>query len=154
MKDNMLQNNEDDLKVKVYERISLQYGANIANKVYDNWDIYKYKVQDFYEEQELLSIYNQTIELNKKALLNIAINGEYFNNKQSSFYSNSQGYLVFEDESRKKKFITKIHYKDFKYFVQNNLEEIAEIFVYIDTTDIVLMDKNINYLRIEDFIMI
>ena len=146
--------NEDKIKLSIFNNISKKHGIELANDVYDNWDYYKPIAKKIQEEKELLDIYNQMIEKNKKNLINIAINGEYFNEKQSSFYSNKKGFLVLEDEKTHKTFVTKIHYNDFKIFANTNLDEIAVIFVYIDTLDLELMKYICEVYQINEFIEI
>ena len=131
--------NEDEVKLAIFNNIEAKHGIDIANDVYDNWDNYKPIAEKIQEEIALLDIYKQMVENNKKSLTNIAINGEYFNSKQSSFYSNQKGFLVFEDEKSHKTYETKITYDDFKVFVDNNFDDMAAVFVYLDTFDLALM---------------
>ena len=126
---------------KIFNTVKNKYGMEKANDVINNWDEYNLNASKYKEDKALLGLYHKMIENNKRSLTNIAINGEYFNNKQSSFYSNKKGLLVFEDETTNNFFETKITYDDFKIFVDINLDELAEVFVYIDTSDMNMMSQ-------------
>jgi len=146
--------NEDEVKLAIFNNIKAKHGIKLANDVYDNWNYYKPIAEKMQDEIALLDIYKQMIENNKKSLTNIAINGEYFNGKQSSFYSNKKSFLVFEDEKSHKTFETKIAYDDFKIFVENNLDDMAVVFVYLNTFDLELMRKVCDIYQIDELMEI
>lgn len=145
---------EDEVKLTIFNNIKAKHGIKLANDVYDNWDYYKPIAEKMQEEIALLDIYKQMIENNKKSLTNIAINGEYFNSKQSSFYSNQKGFLVFEDEKSHKIFETKITYNDFKIFVDANFDDMAVVFIYLDTYDLELMRQVCDICQIDELLEI
>lgn len=139
---------------KIFNTIKNKYGIEKANDVIDNWEEYNDNANKHKENKALLDIYQQIIESNKRSLSNIALIGEYFNNKQSSFYSNKKGFLVFEDEQSHKIFETKITYDDFKSFVDANLDEMAEVFVYIDTSGMELMQQLCDVYLVDELLKI
>jgi len=126
---------------KIYNAIKAKYGIKKADEVIANWEEYVLNANKYKEEKQLLELYHKEIEDNKRSLSNISFTGEYFNNRQSSFYPNKAGFLVFEDEKTKRVFETKILYEDFKEYVKDNLKEVAEAFVYLDTSDLKLMER-------------
>lgn len=133
------------LEKSVYEQTKQEFGEEAALDVLWNWEEYIEQSEQYHydkkENNELLEVYNTIKMDNMNTLKVIHINGEYFNNKESSYYSSRDGFLTFEDTKSRNIYKTNILYKEFKDFTEENLFEVAEMLLYINTLDEILMNE-------------
>ena len=120
----------------IFNVIKDEFGEEKAIKVVDNMDYYKEKVIENQNAKELNSQLQLIINSNKQSLINVLTRGEYFNNKSSYYKSNKYGMLVFEDMSSLEEYVTNIDYEKFKTFANEEIDKLAEIFIYVDTSEI------------------